>query len=122
MQGERGCLPDEHTHLWLVEGTAMHLSWQALVAAGRARDRDAIAFARRMLRPGLRPLRDYERRGGADPEYALWHFAVRELVRERGERALVSFCRGVAAGRPWREAFTASFGESPSAFYARFAP
>lgn len=121
VQAERGCLPgpDEHRYLWLVEGTAVHLSWRAAVAGGRAGDADTVAFARRWLEPGLEPLPYYERRGGGgDPEYAFWHLAVRRLVADRGDGALIDFCDRVGDGRPWRAAFAASFGVTPAEFYA----
>lgn len=125
VQAERGCLPGpgKHRYLWLVEGAAVHLSWRAAVAGGRASDADTLAFSRRWLKPGLQPLPYYERRGGGgDSEYAFWHLAVRRLVADRGDRALIDFCDRVAAGSPWRAAFASSFGVTPQRFYASFPP
>lgn len=125
VQGERGCLPGpgEHQYLWLVEGAAVHLSWRAAVAGGRVSDADTMAFARGWLKPGVQPLPYYERRGGGgDPEYAFWHLAVRRLVADRGDRALIDFCDRVADGRPWRAAFASNFGVTPEKFYASFPP
>jgi hypothetical protein len=134
LQGESGCLhsPSGGTFRWLMEGMAEDVSWQALVAAHRttnahvAREiRDSGAFDK-----NLEPLQAYETAGGRDPEYALWHLAVRRLLREavafrttparRPELALRRFCDRVGAGRPWRAAFARSFGVSVDRFYARF--
>ncbi len=126
-QAEGGCLPDAEDHelLWLVEGTAMAFSWQALVDAGVARRRDVVDQLERMgpFAARLGPLRDYERRGGADPEYALWHLAVRDLERRSGRdaaRATAAVCAAVGEGRSWREAFAGGFGLSVNRFYAAF--
>jgi hypothetical protein len=80
--------------------------------------------------PGHEPLRTYEREGGRPPQYALWHAAIRALLREavgrgaapptRPELALRAFCEGVGAGLPWRIAFRRGFGLAPAEFYARF--
>jgi hypothetical protein len=132
LQGELGCLeaPAGQHYRWLLEGMAEQVSWQALVAAGRARP---SRVAREIRENGafdsnLEPLRSYERAGGRDPEYALWHFAVDRLLgdaaatvaRRQPERALRRFCVRVARGQRWHDAFRRSFGLAVEKFYAGF--
>ncbi|MBG0827022.1 hypothetical protein HS041_04495 [Planomonospora sp. ID67723] len=127
LQGQVGCVrpSGEHEWLWLFEGMAVHLAYQAMVAEGRWKDGEAIDQIRRwgVDDPKLGPLQDYERTGTGlgDPAYALFHLATRSLVEQsEGPRSLLEFCRETARGRPWREAFAGAFGLSPEAFYARF--
>jgi hypothetical protein len=133
-QAELGCLPrgPGRDYRWIVEGMATDLAWRALVSAGRVTD----ARVRRTIRrerpfdPGSRKLRHYEREGGRPPQYALWHLAIRSLLRTavansaapaaRPQLALRAFCAGIGAGVPWRAAFLRSFGLSVEEFYARF--
>jgi len=134
LQDELGCLNsprDEHFR-WVVEGMAEEISWGAVVAARRASGRRVSREIRTSgaFDPNLEPLRAYETDGGRDPEYALWHLAVRRLLAEavargvaparRPELALRHFCDRVAAGRRWHSAFESSFGISTDRFYARF--
>jgi hypothetical protein len=133
-QAERGCLPrgDRRDHRWIIEGMATDLAWRALAGAGRvsgARLRRTIRRAR-PFDPSSNALRTYERAGGRPPQYALWHLAIRALLREavrtgaaprsRRHTALRAFCERVGAGHPWRAAFLRSFGISVADFYARF--
>jgi len=127
-QAEHGCYFDEgeHTHQWLFEGVATHLSWRALTKLGgepEASVRENLRFYR-ADRPGLSPLRAHEREGGDDVLYAKWHLAVRRLVARlaSGDRSLLRFCRAVARDTPWRGAFAESFGIGVEAFYAAFEP
>ncbi|GIH79831.1 hypothetical protein [Planobispora longispora] len=127
LQGQIGCRrsSDEHEWLWLFEGMAVHLAYQAMVAEGRWKDEEALDQIRRwgVDDPQLGPLSAYERTGAGagDPAYALFHLATRSLVQQAGEpSSLLTFCRQVARGRPWREAFAGAFGLSVEAFYARF--
>jgi hypothetical protein len=133
-QAELGCLPqgDGRDYRWIVEGMATDLAWRALAGAGRV----SGARLRRTIRhehpfdPGSKALRTYEREGGRPPQYALWHLAIRSLLREaarngavpgtRRHQALRRFCERVGAGMPWRAAFLRSFGISVVEFYARF--
>ena len=134
LQGELGCLPnDAHRHYrWIIEGMAEEVSWQSLVAAHRATEARVMRQIRGdgALDPNLEPLRAYEHDGGRDPEYALWHLAVRRLLVEaasrglapanRPELALRHFCVRVGAGAWWRTAFARSFGLPVDDFYAQF--
>jgi hypothetical protein len=135
LQGELGCLSGEarKRYRWIAEGMAEEVSWRALVAAHRI---GGSRIAREIhgsgaFDPNLQPLQAYEREGGRDPEYALWHLATRRLLREavatgsapskRPEMALRRFCRRVGKGTPWRAAFRRSFGLTTDAFYTEFA-
>jgi hypothetical protein len=111
---------------------AEDVSWQALVAAHLTTERRVVREIRGSgaFDPNLEPLRAYETDGGRDPEYALWHLAVRRLLAHavaagaaparRPELALRRFCDRVAARRPWRRAFRETFRISTDRFYARF--
>lgn len=132
LQGELGCLrsPRDERYRWVLEGMAEDVAWQALVAAGRV----SRAGVRRRIRddgafdPNLLPLEAYEREGGRDPEYALWHFAVERLLAtavasgavsaRHPQVALERFCARVGEGRPWKAAFRRSFGLPVGRFYA----
>jgi hypothetical protein len=134
LQGELGCLrsPLGERFRWIIEGMAEDVSWRAAVAAHRTTERRVLREIRSSgaFDPNLQPLRAYETEGGRDPEYALWHLAVRRLLARavalgeaparRPELALRHFCDRIAIGRPWRRAFRQSFAISTSRFYARF--
>jgi hypothetical protein len=134
LQAEAGCLPkeDEGIPHWLVEGMATQLAWRALVWSGRTSDAGVRRVIQRdgALDPHLEGLEAYEHGGGRIAQYALWHLAVRSLLRhavatratpaERPELALRRLCERVGAGGRWRDAFTRSFGLPVSEFYGRF--
>lgn len=134
MQGEHGCLqsPLNERFRWMIEGMAEEVSWQAMVAAHRTTEAQVEHRIRDdgALDPNLEPLQLYEVDGGRDPEYALWHVAVRHLLGEavasgsaprgRPELALRRFCDRIGARRPWRQAFERSFGVPVPRFYATF--
>jgi hypothetical protein len=134
LQSEIGCLPKDagKRYRWVVEGMAEEVSWRALVAAGRATEARVNRTIRRdgAFDRGLEPLAAYEHADGRDREYALWHLAVRYLLREavaagaaprdRPEVALRRFCETVANGHDWGVAFGRSFGLSLHRFYSSF--
>jgi hypothetical protein len=134
LQDELGCLegPRGERFRWVVEGMAEVVAWRALVAAHRTTDSEVAARIRDggAFDSNLESLRRYEVDGGRDPEYALWHAAVRRLLAQavasdaaparRPEAAFRRFCALVAARRPWRQAFERSFGVSAERFYAGF--
>ena len=121
-QAEHGCLPDPdaHRYRWLVEGMATDLAWRAQIAAGTATRRDAARVARQAT-ASVGDLRQYERRGGSDAEYALFQQAVADLVVRAGQpAALGRFCAMVGDGTDWRAAFRAAFGLPVERFYDDF--
>jgi hypothetical protein len=139
LQSELGCLGDDAAprFRWLVEGMAEEVAWRALISSGRVGNAqverairaDALP-PRGLIGRGLYPLAAYERADGADREYALWHLAVRRLLRaavHTGEVApahpavsLRRFCEGVGDGLEWHRAFTRSFGMPVGQFYHEF--
>jgi hypothetical protein len=139
LQAELGCLRSDRNEMfrWLVEGMAEEMSWRALVAARQTTDRRVEKEIRADALPSygiggrdLYPLASYERADGADREYALWHLAVRRLMKtavdsgaapaSRPEVSLRRFCARVGHGLDWRAAFVRSFGRPIGDFYARF--
>jgi hypothetical protein len=139
LQAELGCLPegDRPRFRWLSEGMAEAVAWGALVASGKARDARVERSIRADALPdlglvgrGLYPLAAYERADGADREYALWHLAVRRLLRAAVDEgvpprarpyiSLRRFCERVGAGTDWRKAFERSFGLPLARFYREF--
>ena len=134
LQAELGCLrsPVGERFRWVVEGMAETIAWRSMVSAGAIGEQRITAEIREngAFDLNLRPLRSYETDGGRDPEYALWHLAVRQLIStavvtraapaRRPELVLRRFCERVAAGQPWRSAFARSFGVSVDRFYAAF--
>jgi hypothetical protein len=126
LQAELGCLPgpEDHELLRLVEGMAVHGASEAQVAAGTTTPVRAAEAVRGFgaFRPQVGPLRRYERRGGGDLEYALWHLAVRDLLRRtgRGPMALRRLCVRVGEGASFADAFAAAFGLDVAAFYHAF--
>lgn len=123
-QEELGCGSDDQ-YLWLTEGMATDFAWRALVAAGLTTERATGEAIRRFgaFNERVGPLQSYEDRTGADPEYALWHLAVRDLLRgsRSGPAAMRSFCEFVGNGTGWRDAFARAFGRSVDQFYRAFA-
>lgn len=139
LQSELGCLDDGTPpgFRWLVEGMADEIAWRALISTGRVTNARVMGTIRTDALPayglighGLYPLAAYERADGADREYALWHLAVRRLLREavddgaapraRPEISLRRFCERVGAGVEWRNAFERSFGLPLARFYRKF--
>ena len=139
LQAELRCMPtgSDAKFRWLAEGMAEEMSWRALVLAGRTTDRRVVRGIRADALPSygpmgrdLYPLASYERADGADREYALWHLAVRRLLRaaveagaapgEHPESSLRRFCERVGHGTDWRIAFARSFGLPLGEFYSRF--
>jgi hypothetical protein len=133
LQGELGCLPaGEQEYRWLMEGMATEVAWRAVVAARRATPARVTRTIRQdgAYDSNLEPLASYERDDGRGPEYALWHFAIRRLLRaavaahaapaSRPSIALLRFCKRVGRGVAWRTAFTRSFGLPVGEFYSRF--
>jgi hypothetical protein len=133
LQAEAGCLPGDRTVVppWLAEGMATVVGWRALRWSGLVSDRRVRLIIRRdgALGSTLNPLSSYERQGGRLAQYALWHQALRSLLRQAAaradesripERALLRFCERAGRGTAWRRAFSKSFGLTVGAFYARF--
>jgi hypothetical protein len=139
LQSELGCLGDDSPprFRWLVEGMAEEVAWGTLISSGRTTNsrvertvrRDALP-PRGLIGSGLYPLAAYEHADGADREYALWHLAVRHLLRDavdlgaaprtHPEISLREFCARVGSGVEWHRAFRRSFGLPVGQFYYEF--
>jgi hypothetical protein len=122
-QAELGCLADgdRQRWRWLFEGTAVALSYYAVAPADAVRVatiRRFGAFAR-----DVGPLPRYETGNGGDHAYALWHLAVRDLLRRthREPADLLRFCARAGTGADWHAAFARTFGLNVTAFYRAFA-
>lgn len=122
-QAELGCLTDgdRQRWRWLFEGTAILLSYNAV-------ERDDAARAATIRRFGafgrdVGPLERYETANGGDHAYALWHLAVRDLLRRthRPPAALLRFCAQAGTGAGWHAAFARTFGLDVTSFYRAFA-
>ncbi|HWH94799.1 MAG TPA: hypothetical protein VNT03_13145 [Baekduia sp.] len=126
-QAELGCLSDGGAQRWrwLFEGTAVDLSYRALVHARLTTDTAAAATIRRFgaFARDVRPLASYEAGNGGDHAYARWHLAVRDLLRRshQGPEALLRFCARAKTGAGWHAAFARTFGLSVDDFYRTFA-
>jgi hypothetical protein len=139
LQSELGCLGDDAPprFRWLVEGMAEEVAWRAVISSGlagkaqvaRTIHADALP-AHGLIGRGLYPLAAYEQADGADREYALWHLAVRHLLRAavsaggapraHPEVSLRRFCERVGDGVEWHRAFARSFGMPVGQFYYEF--
>ena len=123
-QRELGCDRHEDEYVWLVEGNATDFAWRALVHAGITTEAATGQAIRRFgaLEGQVGPLQRYETGSGADAQYALWHLAVRDLLRRApsGPLAMRRFCEAVGRGIPWRASFTSAFGLSLEQFYRAF--
>ena len=139
LQSELGCLDDgtPPRFRWLVEGMAEEIAWRALISSGLVSNARVVRTIRADALPaygligrGLYPLAAYEHADGADREYALWHLAVRRLLRAAVDEgaappahpaiSLRRFCERVGAGTEWRSAFERSFGLRVGRFYREF--
>lgn len=123
-QSHIGC-PAARTTMWLSEGVAEYVAWQAMVGAGLISASDArtgqvrnpATFDVRMR--GI--LQTCERGSSICGEaYSLFYLAVDRLSDRSGVRALRGLCDAVASGLPWSTAFATVFGMSVETFYAEF--
>ena len=107
---------------WLSEGMSESLAYRALVRDGLIDASSIDTYVRRQLREGTYArLSSLETSwpGSASP-YQVAYLAVDRLLAASGPLPLRDWCARVGAGQPWRTAFSAAFGESVDAFYARF--
>lgn len=122
-QAELGCLADgdDQRWRWLFEGTAIALSYNAV----EPNDAVRAATIRRFGAFGhdVGPLAQYETGNGGDHAYALWHLAVRDLLRRSHQQpaALLRFCAAAGTRADWQAAFARTFGLDVAAFYRAFA-
>ncbi len=107
---------------WISEGMAESLAYRAMEADGLVTAAALDTFERRQLRNGTPiALRSLESSWPSDTNpFAVAYVAVDRLLAANGPLRLRTWCARVGAGADWRSAFTATFGETPDAFYARF--
>jgi hypothetical protein len=128
----QSALPDERSFVprWLVEGCAQYLA----VRAGAARGFTDLALERAWVVDEVRgtdePLEAFETRGEAEflggqgEAYTVgWLGCERLATAGPGghEKVTYGFWLAMAKHREWRQAFSETFGTTPSAFYRDFA-
>lgn len=108
--------------LWLLEGSAELLGYQALIAAGLASDDETREFSVRRVLPETPALETMERRSSDANEfsYPLSFLAAELLTAGTGVGSFREYWRSLSRGVAWETAFTDSFGVAPAEFYARF--
>jgi hypothetical protein len=110
---------------WLFEGAPEYLAYEAITGQSLV-DPVAASVAQQLVLKEASPLpalSQFEVAYSAPTEahYALWYFAVQQLMQGHEPLALRDFCRMDHEGGDWQSAFAEVFGESPAAFYERFA-
>jgi hypothetical protein len=108
--------------MWLLEGAAELLAYQAVIGAGLATPADTRAYSLRRVEPDTPSLQSMERRA-SDPSqfsYPLSFLAVELLVGDGAPAALREYWRGLARGKAWEVSFAEAFAITPTEFYARF--
>ncbi|MDQ3979036.1 MAG: hypothetical protein M3314_05725 [Actinomycetota bacterium] len=108
--------------VWLLEGAAELLGYEAVIAAGLATEPDTRNFSLRRVPRDVPSLESMEQRPD-DPSqfsYPLCFLAAEFLTAERGPLALRDYWRLLSRGRDWESAFTEAFGVGPTEFYLRF--
>jgi hypothetical protein len=117
---------DDPAPLWLIEGSAEYLAYDAVSRAGLVRGQEVIdAQAWSVLNaPEMSALDQLEDRdayyGEAGPVYSLAFLAVTQLAQEVGPGGISHFFEAIGAGETWQDAFAAAFGLDVDAFYSSF--
>ena len=108
--------------VWLLEGAAELLGYEAIAAAGLASEEETRDYALRRVGSDTPSLQSMERRPSdpAEFSYPLSFLASEFLIADRGPTALRDYWRGLARGREWETAFGDAFGVVPEEFYLRF--
>jgi hypothetical protein len=113
--------------LWLIEGTAEYLAYDAVAQEGFVREREVTdAHAWSVLdAPEMSELQDLEGRdafyGEPGPVYSLAYLAVADLVGDGSPADIDRFFELMGSGEPWPDAFATAFGQDVDAFYSSFA-
>lgn len=121
LQHELGCYDVPQ---WIFEGAAEFVSFRVMTDAGFLEPQAATlaAIARVLDVFGTPPalINDISRRPAGLDEYAYWALAMDQLTLVPGITSLRTFCADVGGGTSWREAFVASFGQTPTEFTSAF--
>jgi hypothetical protein len=113
------------TPLWIDEGIAEYVGYQAVIEAGliSAEDVERFNAANVVFGPSLPPLAEVESRRAyqAQPAniYGLSYLAVQQLVGDRPE-SISRYYEKIGAGASWRAAFQSAFRINPTDFYEAF--
>lgn len=113
--------------LWLMEGTAEFLSYDAVARGGLVRPQEVLdAMTWSVLdAPGMAALDELETRaafyGESGPAYSLAYLAVAALVDDGGPAAIDRFFTAVGTGMTWQAAFVSTFDQDVDSFYQSFA-
>ncbi|MEA2528174.1 MAG: hypothetical protein QOF73_5401 [Thermomicrobiales bacterium] len=120
LAGERGNAP-----LWIDEGVAEYVGYQAVIEAGlvSAADVEAYNAANVVFGPDLPPLSEVERPWDYQSQpsniYGLSYLAVKQLVGDR-PTSIRRYYERLGDGASWRSAFRSAFRINPSDFYEAF--
>lgn len=121
-QKDIGSPRDGQGPVWLLEGAAEQLAYEALVAAGSVGYDEVRTYSQRRLPPSTMSLQSMERRS-PDPEafsYPLAFFASELATTANGPASLRTYWRTLSRGMTWEVAFADAFGVAPADFYVRF--
>jgi hypothetical protein len=108
--------------VWLLEGAAELLGYQAIVHGGLVGYEEARLYSLRRLPPSTITLTSMERRS-SDPEefsYPLAFFAAEMLAAPGGPLTIRTYWRALSRGTPWEVAFNDAFAVPVADFYGRF--
>jgi len=117
---------DSDAPLWLIEGSAEYLSFDAVARDTLVRRQEVIdAQTWAVLNaPEMATLEQLEDRdayyGETGPVYSLAFLAVTQLARKGGPAAVSQFFEAMGDGDSWQEAFATAFGQDVDSFYASF--
>jgi len=106
--------------LWLIEGAAEYASQMAVIESGMRTKTEFESFALRAVSASPQPPLAIAGRSPNATEYALGALAAGQLVGDRGVPPLSAYYRRMATDSSPLQAFEAAFGETRTAFEARF--
>jgi hypothetical protein len=108
---------------WILEGAAEYFGSLAIVEEGLLSLTTVHGQWEQTARNSAATLRSLETfRGQLDTPgaYDIYALALRELIRDRDPRLVMTYFDAVGRGLSWPNAFSAAFGRSVDAFYAEF--
>jgi len=120
LAGERGDAP-----LWIDEGVAEYVGFQAVIDAGLVPAADVEAYSASLViyGPDLPLLASVERPGDYQSQpsnvYGLAYLAIKQLVGDR-PTSIRRYYERLGDGAGWRAAFQSAFRINPSDFYDEF--
>jgi hypothetical protein len=108
---------------WIAEGMAESFAYRSLIADGLIPAGNLDTFTKRQLTTASNhaTLQSLESSFPSDAKpFAVSYLAVDRLLAPKGLATIRDWCRRVGTGQEWHDAFSAAFGETTGAFYARF--